>query len=73
LHASHHIAIILADLDGLKKINDTFGHGEGDLYLQHIATILKEALRGYDFWQELVVMSLPWSCHELMSRQEKRL
>ena len=42
------IAIILADLDGLKKINDTFGHGEGDIYLQHIASILKKALRGYD-------------------------
>ncbi|MGM0653305.1 MAG: sensor domain-containing diguanylate cyclase [Bacillota bacterium] len=42
------IAIIVTDLDGLKQINDTFGHGEGDLYLQQVAIILKEALRGYD-------------------------
>ena len=42
------IAMISADLDGLKKINDTFGHGDGDLYLQNCASVLKEALRGYD-------------------------
>ncbi len=42
------IALISADLDGLKKINDTFGHFEGDLYLQQSAAILKEALRGHD-------------------------
>ena len=42
------IAIVSADLDGLKKINDTLGHGEGDLYLQNCALVLKEVLRGYD-------------------------
>ncbi len=42
------IAIISADLDGLKKINDTFGHGKGDLYLQDCVSVFKEALRGYD-------------------------
>ena len=42
------IAIISADLDGLKMINDTFGHGDGDLSLQNCASVLKEALRGYD-------------------------
>jgi len=42
------IAIISADLDGLKKVNDTFGHGEGDLYLKKCASIFKEVLRGYD-------------------------
>lgn len=42
------IAIISADLDGLKIINDTFGHGEGDRYLQGTASVIKQALRGYD-------------------------
>jgi diguanylate cyclase (GGDEF)-like protein len=42
------IAIVSADLDGLKEINDTNGHAEGDLYLQNCALKLKEVLRGYD-------------------------
>lgn len=42
------IAIISADLDGLKKINDTLGHKEGDLYLKASAALFKETLRGYD-------------------------
>lgn len=42
------IAIISADLDNLKKINDTRGHADGDKYLQACATIFKETLRGYD-------------------------
>ena len=43
------IAIISADLDELKKINDNFGHKDGDLYLQNCAAVLKETLRGDDF------------------------
>ncbi len=42
------ITIVSADLDGLKKINDTFGHKDGDLYLQNCASLLKEVLRSYD-------------------------
>lgn len=42
------IAIVSADLDGLKEINDTFGHGDGDQYLQNCASVLKEVLRSYD-------------------------
>ncbi len=43
------ISILSADLDGLKEINDNFGHREGDLYLQNCALVLKKALRGSDF------------------------
>lgn len=42
------IAIISADLDGLKKINDTFGHLEGDRYIKNCADVLKESIRAYD-------------------------
>jgi two-component system cell cycle response regulator len=39
---------IVADLDGLKEINDTFGHEEGDLAIKDTATILKETFREAD-------------------------
>lgn len=35
-----HLAIF--DLDDFKKVNDTFGHGEGDLVLKQFASILRE-------------------------------
>ncbi len=44
----HPIAVISADLDGLKLINDTIGHSEGDHYLQAGAEVLKSALRASD-------------------------
>ena len=42
------IAIVLADLDGLKLINDTLGHKEGDKYLIECAKLLKKNLRNTD-------------------------
>ncbi len=37
-----------ADLDGLKQINDTFGHKEGDRALSDIAEILRQTFRDAD-------------------------
>ncbi len=44
----HPVALILADVDGLKLINDTIGHAEGDNYLKRIADLLKKSLRASD-------------------------
>jgi len=44
----HPIAVISADLDGLKLINDTMGHSEGDNYLKSGAELLKGTLRTSD-------------------------
>jgi diguanylate cyclase (GGDEF)-like protein/PAS domain S-box-containing protein len=40
--------IVYADLDGLKKINDSFGHLEGDRALIKTAELLKETFRSAD-------------------------
>lgn len=39
---------VFIDLDGLKRINDTFGHHEGDLALQDTATLLRRTFRESD-------------------------
>jgi diguanylate cyclase (GGDEF)-like protein len=41
-------AIVYADLDGLKEINDSLGHHEGDRALAKAAEILKDSFRSSD-------------------------
>lgn len=38
------IAFMLMDLDGLKQVNDTYGHGDGDRYIQRVCTFITEAV-----------------------------
>ena len=40
--------VVSADLDGLKEINDTFGHKEGDAAIAETAHILRESFRKAD-------------------------
>ncbi|MCG9479620.1 MAG: diguanylate cyclase [Actinomycetia bacterium] len=42
------ISIIIGDVNGLKLINDTFGHNQGDKLLRKIAQILKDGFRKED-------------------------
>ncbi|MBS4021261.1 MAG: diguanylate cyclase [Dethiobacter sp.] len=44
----YHVSIILADLDGLKLVNDSMGHVYGDRLLVTSANVLKSALRKDD-------------------------
>lgn len=37
------VMMLFADLDGLKSINDSFGHDEGDRYIRALANIFKAA------------------------------
>lgn len=39
------VALMLLDLDGFKKINDTFGHNTGDELLIHVAHMLNSSIR----------------------------
>jgi two-component system, cell cycle response regulator len=42
------VAIIMADLDYFKKVNDSLGHAAGDAVLREVAERLKSDLRPYD-------------------------
>jgi diguanylate cyclase (GGDEF)-like protein/PAS domain S-box-containing protein len=42
------VVVVYADLDGLKVINDSFGHKEGDRALTKTAELLKETFRTSD-------------------------
>ncbi len=57
------VSHIFVDLDGLKEINDSFGHREGDLALIDTADLLKETFRESDILariggDEFVVLAL---------------
>ncbi|MBZ5695305.1 MAG: GGDEF domain-containing protein [Acidobacteriia bacterium] len=42
------LTVLLIDLDGLKQINDRFGHPAGDLVLKGFSERLQKAIRGSD-------------------------
>jgi len=46
--ANWEILLIFADLDGLKSINDSYGHQEGDKAIKEAAKILKDTFRTSD-------------------------
>ncbi len=44
----NHLAVMFIDLDRFKPINDTYGHGVGDLLLQEVAKRIKGSVRESD-------------------------
>lgn len=42
------VLLIMIDVDGLKYINDTYGHKEGDVMLKELAAIIKSTFREPD-------------------------
>ncbi|WP_182915683.1 GGDEF domain-containing protein [Massilia cavernae] len=42
------LAILALDLDHFKAVNDRYGHAMGDRVLQHVATLVQQALRERD-------------------------
>ncbi len=46
---SQMVAVLFIDLDNFKMINDTMGHGLGDLVLKELGTKIKSSIRDIDF------------------------
>lgn len=42
------LSFLMMDLDFFKKVNDTYGHQQGDVILYKLAQILKNSIRDYD-------------------------
>jgi diguanylate cyclase (GGDEF)-like protein/putative nucleotidyltransferase with HDIG domain len=71
--------VLMLDLDGFKKVNDSFGHKIGDKMLIEIGRVIKGQLREYDFlaryagdeFVALVPDTSVESVYELCTRIEK--
>lgn len=70
-------SLLLIDIDYFKKINDTFGHSEGDLVLCELAKRLLESVRTHDsairFGGEEFVLWLPYTDQEGAKLTAKRV
>ncbi|WP_312550651.1 GGDEF domain-containing protein [Massilia sp.] len=47
-------ALVVLDLDGFKRVNDSYGHPAGDVLLRHVAALCKRQLRDSDQLARLV-------------------
>ena len=47
--ANQPLSLVIIDLDDFKKLNDTWGHQNGDIIIRELAKILKESAREIDY------------------------
>ncbi|MCM8775678.1 MAG: GGDEF domain-containing protein, partial [Candidatus Omnitrophica bacterium] len=74
-------ALAFGDVDGLKSINDTYGHAAGDQALQRVALVLRNSFRrsdviariGGDEFTILAIDVVPERTNDLFRRFEKAL
>ena len=67
------MTVLVCDVDGFKQVNDLFGHLEGNRVLRHVADVLRENCREYDYVARMggdeFVILLPGSDREAVSRR----
>ena len=72
------VSLIMLDIDNFKKVNDTYGHGEGDLVIKALSDVLRRVLSDVDSsrcgrWggEEFMVMLGDTGIDEAMEIAEK--
>ncbi len=76
-----HFTILYMDVDGLKKVNDRYGHQVGDAYLAHLGETLANAVRsgedlvryGGDEFILLMPAATQWDAEQAAARIRRRL
>ena len=71
------ISIIMSDINGLKKVNDQYGHAKGDQYIKTVANEIKSAVRQGDILARVggdeFAILLPYTNEDEVQRIEKRI
>ncbi len=74
-HGDYSVAVLFADLNGLKTINDLNGHSAGDILLKNAATVLKLAFKESEIFRaggdEFAIIALDLTEEDLSSRMER--
>jgi diguanylate cyclase (GGDEF)-like protein len=71
------LAVLMLDIDDFKRINDTWGHIEGDRVLRDVAELLRTRIRVFDvcarFGGEEFVIVMPGAGHQIAVRVAERI
>lgn len=70
---NHPVSLIFLDLNGLKLINDTFGHSAGDEFIVKAAQVLKKNCREGDVAARIGGTNLRFYCHVLPGMKQRSL
>jgi len=73
-----HSAVVMLDADGLKTVNDTYGHEMGDFYLKNVAEIVKnfsvrESVAARQSGDEFILFLYQYGSEEELLNELKRL